>query len=252
VSALNERCSNDHRLMTTLYSDNSDAGARSEAADSVTTVINDYRNSSMYGSQRFESAVSNGPASFVSARSLVGPKLTPIGTASIDLTGSNSRFNFSTSAKTYDRDGWATGKTTTAGVSPYATQSQGVNRPAASSSNSFMDQYRLSKNHLAHEGTVNGLLGHMPAKTDIKSFQSSNAQALKGFMDMLPASPAPTYSRPNYPQQQSVNTSGGSSKISNQLKAKANVNALSSSSNINTHSTHKKQLGTARRRPAQK
>lgn len=198
----------------------------------------------MYGPQRYQpAAVANGPSTFVSARSLVGTKLTPIG---ITTTDQKRPLSYSTSAKTYDRDGWATGKTTTAGYAPSASssQSQSFTRypSSAASTSSFMDQYRLSKNHLAHEGmTMNSLLGHPPARADVQSFQTKNAESLKGFMDMLPASTTATYPRSGSMQQQSSSTSS-----KQQLPAQP---VVSSSSNKSSGG-RKKQLGTARRRPA--
>jgi hypothetical protein len=197
----------------------------------------------MYGPQRYQpAAVANGPSTFVSARSLVGTKLTPIGTATIEQ---KRPLSYSTSAKTYDRDGWATGKTTIAGYAPSASsQSQSFTRfpSSVTSSSSFMDAYRLSKNHLAHEGmTMNSLLGHPPARADVKSFQSKNAESLKGFMDMLPASTTPTYAPSSKSQQQSTSTSSNQHLPSQP--------AVPSSSNKDS-SVRKKQLGTGRRRPA--
>ncbi|UZJ56358.1 hypothetical protein CBS101457_005678 [Exobasidium rhododendri] len=171
--------------------DNSNAGARSEASDASISARDEVRgntfnlnNNRLGGGQ---------PSSgFTSARNLVTTAFTPVGSSILSSNGVS---------KKYDKDGWATGTATRAAPQ----HSIGSSRPSTSS---FMDEYRLSKNHLAHEGmTMNGLLGLKKAKTDVNSFQSKNEESLKGFMSMLPADVKPAASN----QASKVHVAGSSS-----------------------------------------
>lgn len=162
-----------------LRSEKSDAGARSQASDTAMRAVDEARAGSLFG-MRGGTATPRGSA-FASARTLVGPRLTPIGVS--------TTFN---TADRYDRDGWATGSKTAASSRAPSLARPPLPSPSPSSSSSFMDEYRLSKNHLAHEGmTMDNLIKQNKARTDVNAFQTSNEASLKGFRDMLPADAPP-------------------------------------------------------------
>jgi hypothetical protein len=221
-------------------SDSSDVGARSQAADTPSAAMHEGQNSRLFQMPYRSSGapMSSTPPQFASARSLMTPRLTQVGPSMLQSNGVN---------KQYDKDGWATGtRTAAASRATPANNQSSVARPKPTSS--FMDQYRLSKNALAHENiTMNGLLGLPRAKTDIKSFQSKNEESLKGFMSMLPADVGP--SSRNYAPVAShghSRSSGGSinnNNISNSSKSKDNHDQSNTQESV-----PKRRLGVGRSR----
>lgn len=196
------------------------------------------RNSSLFNPQCIES----GPANFTSARSLVMPSTTPIGSSigikTLDKDGWAMAESRAGTAKAQNKDGPATGTFTKAGASKLPT-------PGYTSS-SFMDEYRQSKNHLAHKGmTMNGLLGR-PIKAGLNSFQNENAESLKGFMDLLPANSSQKGSTSKW--QQAPTSSSRSSGKQFTLPTKNKLKAGDGSSSDTNNTAPRKRLGSGRPR----